>query len=214
MKKVTTFNKIIIVITLLGSIYYSFVCITGGDIYRLLITLTVIPVVLLPYLLQKIGNIKIPDTLETVYMIFIFFAYLLGSIVGIYNTVAHYDTIIHFFSGIVTAAFAYYVYMMLTKEKPRNITTVILFVLGTVSLIAITWEVFEFVSDIISGKDAQHVLDTGVNDTMIDMIVALGGAILFSLDYFIETKCKKNGIMKKYIKEVEECYDGSGRNKQ
>ena len=87
-----------------------------------------------------------------------------------------------------------------------HISTIILFILGLVALVAVSWEIFEFVCDKIFKKDAQYVQKTGVDDTMTDMIVALVGAILFDISYYLQKKKEKGKIMKKYIKEVEECY--------
>ena len=50
---------------------------------------------------------------------------------------------------------------------------------GIAAIIAIGWEIVEFVLDLILHNDPQHVLDTGVNDTMMDMIVCMVGALLF-----------------------------------
>ena len=50
------------------------------------------------------------------------------------------------------------------------------------------WETFEFVCNILFGGDAQRVVATGVNDTMLDMIVAFIGASLFSLGYYLKEK--------------------------
>ena len=50
----------------------------------------------------------------------------------------------------------------------------------------------EFVLDLILHNDPQHVLDTGVHDTMMDMIVCMVGALLFWLpmhSYYTKGKC-------------------------
>lgn len=43
--------------------------------------------------------------------------------------------------------------------------------------------IFEFISDYLLNGDAQRVIETGVTDTMKDMICALLGNILFILIY-------------------------------
>lgn len=201
----STVNKIIFGIILLGSFYSIVDVIEKKDFYQFLIIITVTPVSLLPYFVQKVGKIKIPDMLESLYMIFIFFAYFLGSIMKFYGKISYYDLIVHFTSGILSAMFAYYLYKIYNK-KETNVFTCILFVLGVTALIAVSWETFEFVCDKIFKKNAQHALETGVDDTMTDMIVALIGAILYNIAYFIYKKKEKGKIMKKYTKEVEECY--------
>lgn len=40
----------------------------------------------------------------------------------------------------------------------------------------------------------QHSIDSGVNDTMFDMLSALVGSIIFNIIYYIEIK-KKQGLI-------------------
>lgn len=206
MKKMNIANKIIFSVILLGSLLYAIEVIKEKDFYQFLIIITIIPVTLFPYFIQKIGKIKLPNMLEGLYMIFIFFAYFLGSIMKLYGKIGCYDLIAHFVSGILSAMVAYYLYKMINK-KEGNITVMILFILGFTALVAVSWEIFEFACDKIFKKDAQYVQKTGVDDTMTDMIVALIGAILYDILYWIQIKKEKGMIMKKYIKEVNACYE-------
>ena len=53
--------------------------------------------------------------------------------------------------------------------------------MGIVALIAVAWELFEYFMDTYVGMNLQHTLDTGVTDTMQDMLVALLGGFLSSI---------------------------------
>ena len=57
------------------------------------------------------------------------------------------------------------------------------------------WEIFEFTNDAIFQADAQHVMTTGVDDTMLDMIVALLGSVIVVVIYGIEYFLKKKGFI-------------------
>ena len=72
------------------------------------------------------------------------------------------------------------------SNKCRNKLLKILFCLGIVALIAITWEVFEFSIDSFAHTNLQHNQDTGVIDTMQDMIVATLGGIISSIYMWIK----------------------------
>ena len=63
-----------------------------------------------------------------------------------------------------------------------------MFILAFSAMCAFLWETFEFVCNILFGGDAQRVAETGVTDTMMDMIVAFIGASIFSLGYYIKEK--------------------------
>lgn len=206
MKKMNLQNKILFIFIFIGSMYYAVSVLREQDLYQFLIVITVIPVILFPYLIQRIGRIKIPNMLESLYMIFIFLGYFLGSIMKFYGKIPFYDLIIHFISGILSAMVAYYLYKVYNR-KGGNLFTVIFFVLGITALIAVSWEIFEFVCDKIFKKNAQHVIESGVDDTMTDMIVALFGAVLYNLLYILYTVKKKGVLMKKYIEEVDTCYE-------
>ena len=39
------------------------------------------------------------------------------------------------------------------------------------------WELAEYAINLVTGRDVQHVLDTGVGDTMQDMLVCMIGTI-------------------------------------
>lgn len=202
MMKTSKLNKLILLIIVVCALFYLITPIKKGDIYNILIVITIIPVAILPFIIEKLSKVKIPNMLLSIYMIFILFAYFFGSIVGLYNKIAWYDTVAHFTSGIVVAFALFYLYKIINKDSKSKLI-LILFIIGVSSLIGVSWEIFEFVSDNIFGKDAQHVLDTGVTDTMIDMIVALLGSIVFVTLYLIENKLNIKGIITKYNIQIE-----------
>ena len=101
-------NLLLIVIASIGGIYFSINPIINGNIYKILICLSIIPVMLVPTILKKLFKLNLTPSVEFVYLIFVFFAHFLGSIVNFYHTVNNYDKIIHLASGTVTAFFALY----------------------------------------------------------------------------------------------------------
>lgn len=197
MKKV---NKILIFICCLLSIAYTLSIIKSGDIYNLLIRLSFIPVVFIPAILRKL-KINISDTSEFIFIIFVFIGHFLGSIVALYNKIYWLDTFAHFLSGVVAS---FFILEFIKKAKIKtNLLFEILFIVSMSSLIALSWEIFEFTCDNLFNKDAQKVLTTGVTDTMKDMIVALLGSLLFSISYAYEVLCNKTLIVKKFIKSIK-----------
>ena len=137
-----------------------------------------------------------------IYIIFIFVAHFLGSIVNLYNKIYWYDNFIHFLSGFVISFFALELLIRLKKYDLKKIFFNAIFIIGISCIIASFWEYFEFISDNIFGKDAQNVLTTGVADTMMDMILATLGNLLFILIYIFEEFNNKKLIVKNFIKQV------------
>lgn len=190
---------LLIVIASIGSIYYGVSYIIDGEFYRFLISLSIVPVMLVPKILKKYFKINLTSTLEFMYLVFIFGSHFLGSIVEIYHTVNNYDKIMHLLSGVVTAFFGLYSLINLGKHDKKNIFFNVLFIISFVLMIASFWEFFEYFSDILFKQDAQNVLTTGIHDTMKDMIAAFLGSVLFSIVYVYEAKIGNNALINKLI---------------
>ena len=197
MKKINNILRIIVVIC---SLYLAFT--TKFNVYGTAIKLSVIPIIFLPQIIEKIFSFKINGYLQTIYIIFIFLAHFLGSIVDLYHKVYWYDSLTHFLSGIVIAFLASYLLVIFKKYDKKSILFNILFILGISFVVAGVWEIFEFTSDKIFGKDAQNVLTTGVDDTMKDMIVAALGTLLYCTLYAYEECDNKCIIIKNFIKNI------------
>ena len=62
-------------------------------------------------------------------------------------------------------------------------------------MISVGWEIVEFVINLVLHNDPQHVLDTGVTDTMMDMIVCLIGSLIFWIPMYRYCRSKKGGLL-------------------
>ncbi len=183
MKKLNIF---LIIITLICSAFTII-----GELDRGIIIIlkdsSIILTVFLPYIIEKIFKIKINDGCKTIWIIFIFLAHYLGVTAEYYNKWEGFDKITHTISGILSA---YVAAIILQYNKSKKQTFNILFILSFTWLCAGLWETFEFTCNYLFGGDAQRVTQTGVSDTMWDMIVAFIGSIIFSVYYVIKTKLK------------------------
>lgn len=173
MKKI---NNLIIVVISVVSYILALYNLKNKLFVRFLISIAIFPILLIPKIFRK--KLKISDNLEFMYLIFILFAYFLGSIVNLYDKINHYDTIMHTLSGIFEA----YLAINLINKKNNKLQDII-FILGFVSIISLGWEIFEYISNILLKTDPQKVKLTGINDTMKDLIVALIGGISFIIFY-------------------------------
>lgn len=135
----------------------------------------------IPFIFNKIFNRKLSDGFIFTYLIFIFLAHYLGVICECYNKWSGFDKLTHTMSGVLTA---YVAALLIPKDNKAWFN--ILFILAFSSMIAFLWETFEFTCNLLVGGDAQRVVETGVTDTMLDMIVAFVGASLFSLIYYLK----------------------------
>lgn len=181
-------TKLLIVIMNLGTILVAMLEFIKGNFSRILTFIAIFPVLLIPYFVNK-TKFKLNPQEIFLYYAFIFLADFLGCVVNLYNTLSWYDLFVHFLSGMITFVFGVVILKGINGYDKKNKIMNALFAIGMVAVIAVLWEVFEFSTDNILKTNLQHNLDTGVNDTMSDMIVAMIGGFIGMLFYLIN--CKK-----------------------
>ena len=148
-------------------------------------------------LILGIVNKKVNKLLDnSIYInlvIFIMVSSLLGSCFKFYS-INHYDDFLHLYSGVLSCNVAYLIIRYFNNEeniKMVNKVFIIIFLFMFTMGVASLWEIMEFSLDNILGT---HTQIGGLEDTMIDMVDALIGAVI-SIPYFIRK------LSDEYIKE-------------
>lgn len=200
MKKI---NNAIIFIISLAAICYFVKDINIGQNDRLASDVTVPLVLLLPRIFKRILKLNINDEMEFIYIIFIVLAHFLGSVVNLYKYIWWYDLFAHFLSGMLTSILALVIMNWMGVYKEKNVTFNIIFIISFTLMVASIWEFFEYGADTFLKLNVQHSIETGVSDTMEDMIVAFLGGMIVSIIYFIEEKKIKNGFIKKAVSTLK-----------
>ena len=171
-------NKILLISMNIATIIVALIQFGNNNYSRIITFIAIYPLLLIPFIINK-TKFKLSDKEVFLYYIFIFIADFLGCVCNLYNMVSWYDIFAHFLSGIFTFVLATIIFRFIAKSNNKLLK--ILFCLGIVALVAIVWEIFEFSVDSIMHTNLQHNQDTGVIDTMQDMIVALLGGGISSL---------------------------------
>ncbi|MDU6876737.1 hypothetical protein ACQX0N_04660 [Clostridium tepidum] len=150
------------------------------DYYFTLIGIAAFLLTFIPSLIFKILKMDLDKTLYLSIIIFIFTALYLGTLNNFYRY-KWWDTMLHTVSGIIIGFFA----IIILKKHSYNNSIYIynkififIFVLSFVALCGVIWEIYEFTIDSLFGLDMQGVIDTGVTDTMVDLIADLIGSII------------------------------------
>lgn len=175
MKKINNLLIILmIIITILVSIF-------DYRIDRVFTYILLIPTLLVPFILKKL-KIELKDIDIMIYYIFIFLVQVLGCICNLYNKIWWYDLFAHFLSGI----FTFYIAIILLKywHLDNNILFTLFFCLCFSAFVAVSWEIVEYTIDNLFNLNVQHSIETGVADTMQDMIIALTATIISSIIYY------------------------------
>lgn len=175
-------NYLLVLISIIGSIVI--LLISPFNIVNFLKTIAIFITILIPYILEKLFKTKIEEKYKFVIILFVFMAHFLGVIVNLYDKVLYYDKIMHFISGIVTA----FLSIKLVSSKNKYINAILLIIISLA--VASIWEIFEYISSITLNIDPQKVIETGIHDTMQDIIVAFLGSILVSICYLKSVKEK------------------------
>lgn len=168
-------NYLLIITAIIGSLVILFI--TPFNIVNFLKTIAIFLTILAPLFIEKIFKIKLEDKYKLAIISFVFFAHFLGVIVNLYDKVYCYDKVMHFLSGVLTA----FLSIKLVNSKNKYINAILLIIISLA--VAALWEIFEYTSSLLFNIDPQKTLETGIHDTMQDIIVAFLGSILVSISY-------------------------------
>ena len=169
-------------------------------ISKILTTTSILPIIMVPYLLDKIFHYQMKEGTQLIYYLFILISLVLGSILGLYHTISWFDLLAHFLTGIISSVAALKKKKKVGLFKKERMGFIYFFMLLFGLSVSCCWEFFEFFSDQIFNGDTQCVKLTGVSDTMEDMLIAFLGSILFS-GYLI-IKMKRNEAYMKKVKKL------------
>ena len=192
-------NYFLVIIMLCGDVvYFSRAMVEEKN--NMILTCLALPLVLLiPFILRKLKVLNLNPNALFVYNLFMFFADFLGCVVGLYNKTTYYDVVMHFVSGFSTALLGMVLYNYLAKKEKDNKILKYTYIVGFCMAIAAFWEIFEFFGDNTLGMNLQHSIDTGVRDTMEDIICAVMGMFTY-LGVF--TLSRSTSSFHKFIEKI------------
>lgn len=167
----------------------------NGNFENVFLCVLTLVLFLLPTIFERKLKIDLPDTLEIIIMLFIFFAEILGEISAYYTTYQGWDTMLHTLNGFLCAAIGFSLVDMLNREERFSLElspafmAIVAFCFSMT--IGVLWEFFECSMDLFFMLDMQKdtvthqistvMLDpTGGNKTVMikditDLIVVAGG---------------------------------------
>lgn len=125
---------------------------------------------------------RVPHSVQTYLNIFIFVGCAVGTTLNLYTSFEHTDLILHFFAGVIGAAFGYDLAVIMQTAKRGELSPALaaMFALFISISISVGWEFYEFSMDRIYGMDLQRSIptsDIGLVDTMVDLIFGTAGGL-------------------------------------
>lgn len=134
---------------------------------------------LAPLVIEAFARIRIPLYLQLLYATLIFTGGYMGSYLRFYDVWEPWDTIVHFYSGVMIVLWADYILRAVMRkhrfQMPRWLHATV--VTSFSALVAMLWEIGEFAADQMIGSRAQ--IDN--YDTMIDMITGTLSALIVAV---------------------------------
>ncbi|MBM1153695.1 hypothetical protein JQC73_12365 [Enterococcus durans] len=134
-----------------------------GNTFLLLLTLVLFEI---PYLLEKILKIQIPNMLEIILISFIFSSTVLGELSDFYGYFSMWDTFLHALSGFLAGGVGFsLVYLLNKNTKTMNLTPLLLAIVSFCfsMTVGVAWEFVEFSADHLFQLDMQK-------DTLVQQI--------------------------------------------
>ena len=148
----------------------------------------------LPSILERRLRFELPGLLYGFYIVFLYCAIFLGEVRSFYYLFPRWDSILHFFSSLMTGFFGLMVVTILNRDRHVSMNLSPLFVCLFAFCFSVTigslWEIYEFIGDGLLGLNMQKFMTAqgellvghnALRDTMKDIIVDVLGALLASV---------------------------------
>lgn len=160
----------------------------------------------LPGVLSRRMKVYIPPEFELLTILFIFASLFLGEIGGYYERFWWWDVMLHTASGLLLGILGFLlVYVLNSQPHVRLHMTpgfVAFFAFVFAVAVGAIWEIFEFTMDSLFGMNMQKPMlgdESGLTDTMFDLIVDTLGALIISLIGYAYMKQNTRSFIENWI---------------
>ncbi|MGD9679432.1 MAG: hypothetical protein AB7V16_13910 [Vulcanibacillus sp.] len=166
-----------------------------------------------PSYAEKKFKLQIPNFMESIFLIFIIAALLLGEIAEFFVHISWWDSLLHTASGLLVAIVAFSIIKAAVNNPNKKIDInplfIAIFVLSFTITVEVVWEIFEYAVD--SFVPTSNMLRTknsltlepyeglyAIRDTMHDIILTFIAASIIATFGFFDSKYKL-GIFNRWI---------------
>ena len=184
MKKEERFHGAVRIVRVLYALLGIAVAVSGArrhSSYSLLLGLSTLLLIPALFLVRRLFHFAGGWQIELYVYLFAALGWSLGGAAEWYESVPYFDKIVHTLSGVFVSMLSLALFRMVERARPipeQGKATACLFVLFASMAVAGVFELCEYALAPLVGRDLQHVLDTGVTDTMGDMFVCLCGTLV------------------------------------
>lgn len=152
----------------------------------------------IPNRIEDNYRIKLPVEFELLAVVFIYAALIGGFAFDGYARIWWWDDLLHISSGVVLGLAGFVIlYALYYQGKLQASAGFIAFLIVAFAVtLGVVWEIFEFLADLWFGASMQPSL----NDTMLDLIVDMAGALVIAVPAYFYIKRDSAGWVAKLVK--------------
>lgn len=145
---------------LIGAVVFMMVTrFINGDYYSVFLGFLTLALFDIPLIVDRTFNLKLPDVLEIIVLLFAFCAEILGEIGSFYTYIPWWDTMLHTVNGFIMAALGFALIDLLNNSPRFHFNLSPLFVAFVAFCFSMTvgvlWEFFEYGMDVLVSTDMQ-----------------------------------------------------------
>jgi len=158
-------------------------------------------VMVLPSVLERRLSLHIPHLMYVLYDVFLYCAVFLGEVRDFYYRVPYWDSILHFFSGLMLGTLGFILVDFLNQSSKTKVTLspafVSIFAFCFALAVGSIWEIYEYTVDGIMGLNMQKYMladktiklgRDALQDTMKDIIIDSAASLLAAMLGYLSIK--------------------------
>jgi hypothetical protein len=164
---------------------------------------------LLPGLVSRRTTVYIPPEFQLMAIVFVFASLFLGEIGNYYQRFWWWDILLHGSSGLLMGILGFLLVYVLNSDPNVRLRMspgfIAVFAFAFAMTVGALWEIFEFAMDSLFGMSMQTPMlgdESGLTDTMIDMIVNAIAALIIAVIGYVYMKYESQSFIEKLIEKV------------
>lgn len=193
-----------------------------GDWENAFLTLAVIGFVVVPAFVLRRYRVYVPPEFQLVAVAFVFLSFFLGSARDYYYKFWWWDMVLHTTSGFLLGILGWITLFLLNKTDriPSGMRPSFLcfFAVTFAVFLGVLWEIFEFAVDSLWPEVNMMSHETGVADTMQDLIVDTVGATTVALMGYAYSKSGRYSFVvdavRKFVQKNPRMFRGKAKSDQ
>lgn len=187
------FLRIIIVASLIYTMFIKHWVGTAGGSIVLVLTFIV------DYINHKF--LKIDYTITATVYFYCIFSLVMGNMWNFYDKIEWWDLLMHILSGIILGIIGNVILSKNLRKIEVKKVLRFFFIVGMACIGGVVWEIYEFAIDSLFNLNTQIAKESGITDTMWDLIMDLIGGIVIAM-YFLLYNKKCNNF-KRYNSKIK-----------